>query len=543
MAKEAVLHDGTILEFPDNTSDDVIDRTVKSHINTWGNVGKRAVKNFLPDVGNLVIDSVNSLIHPIDTTKNVLNIANSAVQNVLPDSINELMYKINQETRENKAIVPQIGEKLKEASGSEDAIKNTLAEHPAQVLSLLSPALGLAGKASGVNALVKAGRAIDPLYTVGKVAGPVIKKSGGLVGTVVGELGTHTGGETIRDAARAGYQGGDKLNELTGFMRDKRVYPDIVANAEKGLRGIAQKDSDAYNLGMASLKQNQTILPYGDIEAALKSASNTGKYEGHTVSPAAVNVANELKPIIEEWSGKPIPSGPPIFDIQTNTWIQPTKPGFDPSKAHTIEGLDQLKKRVGEVYEKTDQDTPERKVARKVYNAVKSEINKVSPEYGELMKKSQNAIKRRNEFKGELSLKENATDSTKLRKLLAVPRNNANTNYGNRVALAKLLEENGADNLMSQLNGAALSSIKPRGLGGVIGGGSVLGALAAALTGNPGLAAALVGGTLTQSPRLMGEAAILAGKGGKVTSKAMGPSVKAATIRALLANQQGVTNE
>lgn len=32
MAKQAHLHDGTILEFPDETSDDVIDRVVKSHI-------------------------------------------------------------------------------------------------------------------------------------------------------------------------------------------------------------------------------------------------------------------------------------------------------------------------------------------------------------------------------------------------------------------------------------------------------------------------------------------------------------------------------
>jgi len=347
---------------------------------------------------------------------------------------------------------------------------------------------------------------------VGEYIGPVLKAAGRGIGTVIGELGTHTGGETIKDAARAGMVGGEKLNALLDFMRNNRPLNDIVYAAKTGLSGLSKVKSNQYNTAMNALKQDKTVLPYSGIEEALNRASKIGTYEGHVVNPAAVNVSNKLKPIIEEWSGQPYAAGKPFLDPASGALIEPMNTPFPKEFAHTIEGLDQLKKRVGVEYKSTPPGTPERLIAKDVYNSVKKEIENQNATYKDIMKKSQDWIKLRKELNKELSLNENLTDSTALRKLLAVPRNNANTNYGNRVELARLLEEYGAKNLMTMLNGAALSSSKPRGLGGIIGGGSATGAGVAALTGNPGLALGLSGILATQSPRLMGETAVKAGQ-------------------------------
>jgi hypothetical protein len=199
-------------------------------------------------------------------------------------------------------------------------------------------------------------------------------------------------------------------------------------------------------------------------------------------------------------------------------------------------GLDSLKKRVFQEYKKAPVGSPERAVGKQAYGAVRGALGKQVPAYNDVMEKSQNAIKRRKGLEKELSLTENAHDGMTLRKILSIPRNNANTNYGNRVAMAKLLEDNGADYLMTQLNAAALNSYKPRGLGGLAGTGTV-GAGALALTnGNPFVAAAAAALLAAQSPRLMGNAAMGTGTLARRAEKALTtPNTKRAIEAAALA--------
>ena len=91
-----------------------------------------------------------------------------------------------------------------------------------------------------------------------------------------------------------------------------------------------------------------------------------------------------------------------------------------------------------------------------------------------------------------------------MRKLQSLMRNNVNTNYGNRLDLAKELERAGGKELMPALAGQAMSSLTPRGMMGPAGVG--LGGYAA-LT-NPAALPMLAFG----SPRLVGGAAYGAGR-------------------------------
>lgn len=339
-----------------------------------------------------------------------------------------------------------------------------------------------------------------------------LKAGGRFAGKIIGELGTHTGGDTIIDAAASGMKGGKKQKIFIDYLRGNEPLSNIVDVAEKGKAGLKQAQREAYKSQITPIFQDKTVLNYSPIEDAINEASKIGKYKGHTVKPSAVNIANELEPIIQEWSGNPIPVGKAYISPETGKMIQKTKPGFKIEDAHTIEGLDALKKRIGDLYDSVEEGTPEKKVLSTVYAKVKQAIETQNPKYKNVMEKDQEFRNLVNELNKELSLSQTTTDSTALRKLLAIPRNNANTNYGNRVALAQLLEDNGSDNLMTMLNAAALNSFKPRGLGGMIGGGTAAGSGVAALTGNPLIALTLAATAAGQSPRLMGEAALKTGQ-------------------------------
>jgi hypothetical protein len=97
-----------------------------------------------------------------------------------------------------------------------------------------------------------------------------------------------------------------------------------------------------------------------------------------------------------------------------------------------------------------------------------------------------------------------------MRKLQSLMRNNANTNYGNRLDLAGRLEASGGREIMPALAGQALNTWTPRGLQSLA--TSTPAALATYTIG--GLPAVAANAALT-SPRLSGEMFYQAGKLGR----------------------------
>jgi hypothetical protein len=110
-----------------------------------------------------------------------------------------------------------------------------------------------------------------------------------------------------------------------------------------------------------------------------------------------------------------------------------------------------------------------------------------------------------------------AAADTSLRKLQSIMRNNVNTNYGNRLELAKVMQEQGGRNIMPALAGQALSSWTPRGLASA-GVGAIEGLVAGSTMGLP----AGIGALAIQSPRLVGNVALKTGELAKLMQQLLG---------------------
>jgi hypothetical protein len=187
----------------------------------------------------------------------------------------------------------------------------------------------------------------------------------------------------------------------------------------------------------------------------------------------------------------------------------------NPAEFHTAEGLDALKQTIGDLRDAAEYASPSQKVADTVYNAIKSEIVKQEPKYAAAMKGYSDASEIISEIQRHLTggnRKSAVSSMRKLQGLISASGKNKSLEFN----LVKQLEDAGAPNLMSNLSGMALQDLAPRGLAGQAGIG--LGGLGI-LAGNP----VMGGGFLAmQSPRLMGEAALLSGRTAGLIDKGIG---------------------
>lgn len=359
---------------------------------------------------------------------------------------------------------------------------------------LLTNIAGGAGNAA-LGALL-----VDPENTLESAAiggaipavGAAVPAVGGALANVIGGAGTHTGGDSIKTAARSGIQGGQAGAAFIDNLRGNVPMTDVLDKAKAGLSQIGADRAQAYREGMKGVTADKSILGFEGIDDAIKSALGKVSYGGQVTNQKGAEVAQELADAVRNWKG------------------------LNPEQFHTAEGLDALKRSVSGTVESIpfEQNTA-RQVGGDVYNAIKREISSQAPDYAKTMKEYSDASELIGEMQRALSLGKGASTDTSMRKLQSIMRNNVNTNYGNRLDLARALEEKGGVEIMPSLAGQALNSWTPRGLGTMTSAG--IGG-AAALTANPSLLA----GLLLQSPRLVGEAAYKTGQAAKGVKKAAG---------------------
>lgn len=326
---------------------------------------------------------------------------------------------------------------------------------------------------AGTGAMI--GGALPPAIKGAAMAGHGLRSAGE---HILGKM-TGTSAETLREAFRAGKAGS---TDFLKNMRGEVPFDDIVGAAKRGLRTMRQERGQAYRSGMVNIKGDKSILDMTPITQAVQDIKSSGLFKGKVINQKAGGAIKEISDIVDDWAKSP------------------------KGEFHTPEGLDALKRAIGDIRDSTDFGTPARRVADDVYRAVKAQIEKQAPKYSEVMKDYAEASQTIKEVEKALSLGEKASKDTAMRKLQSLMRNNANTNYGNRLDLAKKLETKGGVALSPAIAGQALSSWTPRGLQGLIAGGA---APAAALMGNPVAAVGLAAGS---SPRLIGEAAYGAGR-------------------------------
>lgn len=452
---------------------------------TAGQVVKGAVTSFVPSVGNMIGDLISAISSPIQTGKAILDVAAGTLQNILPE---RLVQAIG-EDKASREAANMVGKMYLDRYGSVEGVKKVIATDPAAFLADVSTVLTggsmAATKAPAISAkLSQAASVVDPLALTARTAVAGTKALGTGASNLLG-MTTGAGTEAVKQAYRAGAEGGDVGKQFTASMRGQADPMDVLNAAKQNLEQLRIDRSNAYRTSIQTIKGDKTVLDFTGIDKALNDEFAKVSFKGKITNQEAANVLQQAKEIVDDWKK------------------------LDPAEFHTPEGIDALKQSVGQILEGLQPRTKSDMVVKGVYNSIKNEINKQAPTYAKTMKAYTDSTEQIREIERALSLGDKASADTAMRKLQSLMRNNANTNYGQRLSLAKQLEEQGGREIMPSLAGQALSEFTPRGiqratapLGG-IGLFSVGGAPAAAV------------GAAMSSPRVVGESAYKTGQLGR----------------------------
>lgn len=356
------------------------------------------------------------------------------------------------------------------------------------------------------------------------VVGRGIQAAGGAIRRGLG-LTTGAGEESIAQALRAGREGNQAF--LQNIRGDVSAM-DVLDQAKDALANMRATRSQAYRQGI------QSTMPSAEIVAGKALPKAPTKLDFAPIAGSLDNVVESLK--VKTPTGSQFKIGSAelnkIEELQdvVKTWQKDTS-------LHTAEGLDALKQRLDALYPDSPAQKQVQRAVTSVRNTVKDTIVAQDKNYAKTMKAYEESLGLEREIERALSLGNRSAADTAIRKLQSLTRNNANTNYGYRMELAKALQQQGGEDLMPALAGQALSSFTPRGLAGQ---GAALGIGAGgALTVNPMALAAL---PLT-SPRLVGMGAYGLGRATRDIPKLTDAELK--TMARMLTTQgvQGAINE
>jgi len=472
-------YDGAVVSKDDGVSNDM-EITVPEML-------VQAGYNLPSSTANFASGIYQAIRHPIDTATTVSDLGAGIVMSAMPESWLEslgptgLRVLFGDRNQEMKNTAKEVGKFYVNRYGSLDKFKLAFAEDPVGILSDVSAVFGTAAAlapakvAPKLNAVAKA---IDPV----NVAAWGTSKAGNLMEKgVTGFVGTTTGAgqQSIREAYAAGREGGQRAEQFTGHMRETgRPFTEPLDIAKRNLEAIREQRSQQYRSGMVNIKNDSTILNFNDVDAALAAAYAKITFKNKSVNNLAVEKLMEAKTYIDEWRN------------------------LDPAEYHTPEGFDALKRQVSSILEDIPFANSQARLAvGGIHDAIRGTINKQAPAYADVMSDYSNMSDLIQEVEKSLSLNPNANVDTTMRKLQSIMRNNANTNYGQRLGTAQKMQDMGGESFMPSLAGQSLSQMMPRGIQGGVAGATSLGAFS--IAGLPGAAASAA----LQSPRLMGEAA------------------------------------
>lgn len=450
--------------------------------------------NIPESAGNFVNALVQPIIHPVDTAKAVGSMVSGFINktgrpgNLLREGDPEPTPAELEQRAKVEGPADAVAQYFKDRYGGGTNLRNTLITDPvgtaADVATVLSGGSLLPGKAGQVAGTVS--RAVDPVNALVQVPKAAAKVVEPVVSNVLGTT-TGAGAESVRAAGRAGREGGENATAFRENMRGQVPVTDVVETAKDAVAQMRAERSKAYKEGMADLSKDKTVMEFTPIDNAVDKAANVGSFKGQTVEPKAQQLVEEMRASVNEWKA------------------------LDPAEYHTPEGIDALKRRLGNIRDATQPNTPERVAADRIYKAVRDQIADQAPGYSKMMEAYQQASDKLNETTRTLSLGERASGDTAARKLLSSTRNNVQTNYGGRQKLIDALGEI-EPTLPYQIAGQGMNALAPRGLVARLTAMGFLSPTNALITA-PLLPAF--------SPRAVGEATYYAGKGAGMADNAL----------------------
>jgi len=492
----------------------------------YGEMMGQAVQNIIPSATNMATGLYQAVTNPVQTVSGLLDVGAGALQKALPKPVVDFVnqFESNPEAAQRAVnAATAVGGAMKERYGSVEGIKNTIATDPVGAMGDLSTLLG--GGAALAGRIPMAGKVASTLSTASDLTNPITLAGKGVsktadMASALAKLGlglkTGVGTEPITQAVKAGREGNQTfLENMRGTVPMTQVLDDAKSNLAK-----MNLDKQAeYRSGMVNIKNDKTQLDFTGIDQAIADAQKYSSYKGKVVNQGAADVLTDIKAKVDDWKSS------------------------DPAQYHTPEGIDKLKQSIWESIEKLPRESKTAySAAKEVYDSVKKEISKQAPEYSKVMSDYSQSSDKIKEIERALSLGDKASADTAMRKLQSLMRNNVNTNYGNRLDMARELEKAGGNEMMPALAGQAMSSKLPRGLQSAT---NIPSSYIAYGVGGPALAAADL---MASSPRLVGEASYKYGQMANALGQATQPvtnltgkvpmTAQQARLAALLAAQQ-----
>lgn len=473
---------------------------------SWSEVGQQALHNTPTSAYNFGAGIMQPILHPIQTAQTLGDLGAGAIragaQYVLPEGVFNAMDSVNHDAAVRAGdTASAVGNFYADRYGSVDGLKRAVAQDPVGVAGDISTVLTggagltkslLGADAAATRVLDTAARVTNPL-TVPATAAKVATKLGGTTAKTLLGVTTGTSGETVGEAYRAALLGGRQKKAFTDNMRGAEDQAAAVEEAKRAVGQIAQNRANQYTKDMAAIGADKTPIDFKPIEQKFFDIVDSMYSGNHQIAAdETISKLNKIQDVLAEWSS-------------------------DPSM-HTAGGLDALKRRIDNLmpsFSDANVGDTERAITA-IRNAVKDEVIAVAPQYKKAMEGYESSKAVQKEIERSLSLNRDAAADTSLRKLQSLTRNNVNTNYGGRMKSAEILKEAGADTLMPRLAGQALNAKMPRGIMQAVAGASLLGGQFV----NPMFLAALP----FTSPRLVGEAANLAGTVSRYVKKVPKPS-------------------
>ena len=492
----------------------------------YGEMMGQAVQNIIPSATNMATGLYQAVTNPVQTVSGLLDVGAGALQKALPKPVVDFVnqFESNPEAAQRAMnAATAVGGAMKERYGSVEGIKNTIATDPVGAMGDLSTLLG--GGAALAGRIPMAGKVASTLSTASDITNPItlagkgVSKTADMASALVkGGLGLKTGvgTEPITQAVKAGREGNQTFVEN---MRGTVPMMQVLDDAKSNLAKMNLDKQAEYRSGMVNIKNDKTQLDFTGIDQAIADAQKYSSYKGKVVNQGAADVLTDIKAKVDDWKKS------------------------DPAQYHTPEGIDKLKQSIWESIEKLPRESKTAySAAKEVYDSVKKEISKQAPEYSKVMSDYSQSSDKIKEIERALSLGDKASADTAMRKLQSLMRNNVNTNYGNRLDMARELERAGGNEMMPALAGQAMSSKLPRGLQSAT---NIPSSYLAYGVGGPALAAADL---MASSPRLVGEASYKYGQLANALGQATQPitnltgkvpmTAQQARLAALLAAQQ-----
>jgi len=478
----------------------------------------QAVKNVPASAYNLMA-GIAAL--PIDAVRSAVSMTPQGTTKTTIDLVRDLASAAGMGDADGKTL-QAVSDALGERYGGLDNIKRTMITDPvgfAGDLSLITGAAGFGMKVSGLTRPAEITSAIstklDPLSLIVETARgtapsvreairrrvPATPAAGQFASDATASLAgfpSGVGGETISTLFQAGKTrpfGAEPTQPYeaatAGLREPESVTRRTVDLATQSVRNLRSLASQQYKKARQEFGSQAQPVNFDDIRQTIQDLrpENYGTYSRKNM-PTSHRAWETMRDMVEDYSAS----------IQKN-----------PAKAEPL-AIDQFKK---DLYERGSKvagkfDTDSARIARDAYQGVRQKLVEADPLYDQMMKDYEAAQDELFQLESTFSLGgKQVRSDTANRKLLSIMRNDANTNYGERVSRGmRLAQLDPTGQLMPLLAGQMASSVTPRGLGGVALGGTYAAGGAFGLPLSP---AALL--TLpAMSPRVVGETALAAGR-------------------------------